>query len=101
MLAIKKNEECMNNENQNTEDELAFDSPLEEDIESLDIQESNRKIFTDQGDPEIDSLYGKFKRGKLIIQPDFQRQFVWDLKKSSKLIESTLLDIPLPVVYIS
>ena len=91
----------MNNENQNTEDELAFDSPLEEDIESLDIQESNRKIFTDQGDPEIDSLYGKFKRGKLIIQPDFQRQFVWDLKKSSKLIESTLLDIPLPVVYIS
>ena len=91
----------MNNENKNTEDELVFESPLEEDIENLDIQESNRKIFTDQGDPEIDSLYGKFKRGKLIIQPDFQRQFVWDLKKSSKLIESALLDIPLPVVYIS
>lgn len=91
----------MNNENQNTEDELIFESALEEDIESLDIQESNRNIFTDQGDLEIDSLYGKFQRGKLIIQPDFQRQFVWDLKKSSKLIESALLDIPLPVVYIS
>ena len=37
---------------------------------------SVRKVFADPGDPEIDSLYNKSKRGKLILQPDFQRQFV-------------------------
>lgn len=83
------------------EDELEFDIPLEEEVEEADVQAGRNRIFTDQGDPEIESLYNKWKRGKLVIQPDFQRQFVWDSKKSSRLIESALLDIPLPVVYIS
>ena len=47
------------------------------------------------------SLYGKYKRGRLILQSDFQRHFVWEPKKSSRLIESALLDIPLPVIYLS
>lgn len=85
----------------NTEDELEFDSPLEEDVEDIDVSNGKSKIFTDQGDPEVDSLFNKWKRGKLVIQPDFQRQFVWDQTKSCRLIESALLDIPLPVVYIS
>lgn len=83
------------------EEELEFDTPLEEEVEEVDVQAGRNRIFTDQGDPEIESLYNKWKRGKLIVQPDFQRQFVWDSKKSSRLIESALLDIPLPVVYIS
>jgi len=61
---------------------------------------TERKIYTDKGDPEIESLCSKYKRGKLIIQPEFQRHFVWDAKKSSKLIESALLDIPLPAIYL-
>lgn len=60
-----------------------------------------RKIYTATGDPEVESLYGKYKRGKLILQSDFQRHFVWDTKKSSRLIESAFLDIPLPVIYLS
>lgn len=82
-------------------EELEFDSPLEDEIDEPTAKEDRNKIFTDQGDPEIESLYNKWKRGKLVIQPDFQRQFVWDKTKSSRLIESALLDIPLPVVYIS
>lgn len=61
----------------------------------------SRKIYTTSADPEVESLYGKYKRGKLILQSDFQRHFVWDAKKSSRLIESALLDIPLPVIYLS
>lgn len=82
-------------------DEIEFEQPLEEEVEVVEVPPSERKVFTDKGDPEIDSLYGKYKRGKLDIQPDFQRQFVWDKKKSSRLIESALLDIPLPVIYLS
>lgn len=69
-------------------------------IKYIEYPEVKRRIFTEQGDPEIDSLHRKYKRGKLIIQPEFQRHFVWDAKKSSRLIESALLDIPLPAIYL-
>jgi hypothetical protein len=85
-----------------TENEgLEFETPLEEEIETIEVPADKRKIYTELGDPEVDSLYGKHKRGKLIIQPDFQRQFVWDTTKASRLIESALLDIPIPVIYMS
>jgi hypothetical protein len=36
-----------------------------------------------------------------VLQPDFQRQYVWDPTKASKLIESAILLIPLPIIYLS
>ena len=81
--------------------ELEFEQPTEDETEGVEIPVAKRRVYTDQGDPEIDSLHGKYKKGKLVIQPDFQRHFVWDTKKSSRLIESALLDIPLPVIYLS
>ena len=89
------------NEEEKEVNELEFEQPLEEEIEGIEVPSTKRRVYTGQGDPEIESLYGKYKRGKLIIQPDFQRHFVWDAKKSSRLIESALLDIPLPVIYLS
>jgi hypothetical protein len=81
-------------------DQIEFDSSFDEN-EELELTDYKRTVFTDQGDPEVESLYGKYKRGKLVVQPDFQRYFVWDINKASRLIESALLDIPLPVIYIS
>jgi len=83
-----------------TNEELEFEEPLEEEQPIL-VTTEKRRIYTEQGDPEIESLYGRFKRGKLFLQPDFQRYFVWDTAKASRLIESVLLDIPLPVFYLS
>jgi hypothetical protein len=81
------------------EDEITFEETVEEEtVEEFDPLK--RKIFTEQGDPEIDSLYKKYKKGKLDIQPDFQRKFVWDKKKACRLIESVLLGIPLPIIYL-
>lgn len=65
------------------------------------ISQKDNKIFTSMGDLEIDSLHNKQKRGRLILQPDFQRQYVWDSIKASKLIESAILGIPLPIIYLS
>jgi Protein of unknown function DUF262/HNH endonuclease len=81
--------------------EIEFETPLEEDVESIDIPTQTRTVYTDGADPEIASLHGKAKRGKLVVQPDFQRHFVWDNKKASRLIESALLSIPIPIIYIS
>lgn len=81
--------------------EIQFEEPLEEEIESVDVALAERNIHADKSDPEVESLYGKSKRGKLVIQSDFQRHFVWDKGKSSRLMESALLEIPLPVVYLA
>lgn len=86
---------------ENYESEILFeDEVLSQEIE-LEEDGQVARIYTEKGDPEIDGLYGKWKRGKLIIQPEFQRYFVWDKTKSSRLIESALLGIPLPVIYLS
>lgn len=82
------------------EEEIFFDDEGDE-PESEIIGDGPAKIYTEQGDPEIDGLYHRWKRGKLDVQPDFQRYFVWDITKSSRLLESALLDIPLPVVYLT
>jgi uncharacterized protein with ParB-like and HNH nuclease domain len=81
--------------------ELEIEGSLEDESEQLDIPEKNRRVLTKQGDPEIEGLLGKYRRQRLIIQSDFQRQFVWDQKKASRLIESALLDIPIPIIYLS
>jgi hypothetical protein len=85
------------------EEEIQFDEDSEEEkeVDSIPDTEEVTKIFTEQGDPEVDGLYQRWKRGKLDVQPDFQRYFVWDMGKSSRLLESALLDIPLPVVYLT
>ena len=35
------------------------------------------------------------------LSPDFQRNFVWDIKRRSQLIESLMLRIPVPAFYLS
>lgn len=78
--------------------EIEFDEQADEE-ETIISQD--RKIFTLQTDAQVEALHGKWKRGKLDIQPDFQRHMVWDNVKCSRLIESALLGIPLPIVYLS
>ncbi len=81
------------------EAELKFEGDEGDEGLALTDPQEKRTIRTKSADPEIDSLYGKNKRGKLILQPDFQRLFVWDRNKASRLIESALLAVPLPIVY--
>src|SRR4051812_17769289 len=88
-----------NHDNIEIIDEIKLDD--ENDTEEQDDLSGKRKIYTEQGDPEIDSLHKRYIKGRLNVQPVFQRQFVWDKIKSSRLIESALLDIPIPIVYLS
>lgn len=40
------------------------------------------------------------KRKTLVIDPDFQRDHVWSVRQSSELVESILMGIPIPVIYL-
>lgn len=80
--------------------ELQFDTELENG-EELNLPVNQREVLTRPADPQVRALHDKYKRGKLILQPDFQRQYVWDRKKASRLVESVLLRVPLPIIYLS
>jgi hypothetical protein len=82
-------------------DEIQLEADETQESPDLSADSDEREVLTKAGDPEIFALHDKYKRGKLILQPDFQRQFVWDRKKSSRLIESILLSVPLPIIYLS
>lgn len=43
----------------------------------------------------------RIEQGRFLMDPDFQRGFVWDPVKQSRLIESILLRIPLPTFYVA
>src|SRR6266581_8594606 len=42
----------------------------------------------------------QYKAGRLALRPPFQRKPVWTDKQRSFLIESVLMDIPIPEVYV-
>ena len=82
-------------------DELEVEEDLHPEPELVQVDASRRRIYTQSSDPTVQGLYDDFKTGYLILQPDLQRYFVWDRAKSSRLIESVLLNVPLPVVYLA
>ncbi len=49
----------------------------------------------------VHDVLRRIRAGSYVMDPDFQRDFVWDENKQSKLIESVLMRIPLPVFYIA
>ena len=60
-----------------------------------------RRVYSDKTDRSIFELYRQYQKGNLELQPEFQRLNVWDNKKSSRLIESVLMEVPIPVIYLN
>lgn len=69
-------------------------------LEPLDL-EGERKLVTQPYDYSIRQLVGEIDRGGIRLDVEYQRQYVWDDGKASRLIESLLLNVPIPVVYIA
>ena len=88
-------------------EEAAPGNSVEEEIEGLD------EHGAPWGDYPIDSLLirhehrtvhdvvRRINRDTYILNPDFQREFLWNVTTQSKLIESILMRIPLPVLYLA
>jgi len=61
-------------------------------IDTLLIRKETRTVF---------DVVRRIDSGGFILNPDFQRDFVWHPRKQSKLIESVIMRIPLPVFYLA
>lgn len=65
------------------------------------IAGARRKIASDSYPMSIGELTNLFREGELVIRPAFQRLFRWSVDQKSKLIESILLGIPIPSIFVS
>ena len=53
------------------------------------------------GSRTVNETVKRINERRYVLDPDFQREFVWDNKQQSKLIESCILRIPLPLFYVA
>lgn len=61
-------------------------------IDTLLIRNENRTVH---------DVLRRIEQKAFVMNPDFQREFIWPVDKQSKLIESVLMRIPLPVFYLA
>ena len=64
------------------------------------IDEQIKEIKITSLDISFNELADMYKDGELIINPDYQRLFRWDIGKQSRFIESLLLEMPIPPIYV-
>lgn len=84
------------------EDEFYIENA--EELDSLIYSEVEKKhifksVRVTKKDFSIYELYRKYLQGKLILDVYFQRNYVWENKQKSELIESILMGLPLPIFY--
>ena len=72
---------------------------VEESDNSTDSKIERYQINTFTQDRAIETLLKWYKNGKLIL-PEFQREFVWSYSNSCRLIESILLNLPIPNIFL-
>ena len=82
------------------EEEKEIEDIIEDDV-NLDIEAGQRKIIWQAKDFSIREFLTMKNDGELLLQPTYQRNYVATDLIASKLIESILLDVPIPVVYLA
>ena len=74
-------------------DDVEDDSPEE-------VMPFEYSITSYGADYTVDSLVSRLQRDDIFI-PIFQRGFVWDTKTASRFVESLLLGLPVPGIFLS
>lgn len=79
-----------------------YNEGLEEiESEELDLESTpaTYEVITYPADFTLEGLVSKYKKGSMTV-PGFQRNFVWNIKQASRLIESFLLGLPVPSIFL-
>lgn len=66
-----------------------------------EIEASVNEIKTDSYSMSIGEVANLYKEGDLDIFPEYQRYFRWNINQKSDLIESIILGIPIPPIFVA
>jgi uncharacterized protein with ParB-like and HNH nuclease domain len=65
-----------------------------------EIKASARTLSTDSYEMSVGELINVYRDGELIVNPEFQRLFRWNITQKSHLVESLLIGVPLPSIFV-
>ena len=67
----------------------------------IEIEEQRNLLNTDRLDGSFGELMSMYERKEIVIKPAFQRYFRWDQEQKTRFIESILLGIPIPPIFVA
>jgi len=73
----------------------------DEEYVPLDIPPEYRDIGATEKKVTVRELWQLYGNGELVLEPDFQRHYVWDTIRASRYVESLLLQLPTPPLFLS
>lgn len=82
-------------------DQETIDDEMGTDEGHLEIPANQRQAIMQPKDVTLFQYHRWQQQGRLNLNPDWQRDYVWKGKRPSFLIESLLMQIPIPVVFLS
>lgn len=65
-----------------------------------EVSTARKSIFRDGYDISLGELVSLYEKRELIIQPEYQRLFRWKPTQKTRFIESLLLNIPIPPIFV-
>lgn len=84
----------------NLADELFPIKEINEDISLINIPPEKRRLHTESYDFSIATIKD-YLDNKTMFIPRFQRGYVWNRSQASRLIESLIIQCPIPVIYLN
>lgn len=66
---------------------------------SIDVPKEARYLNTMSYDYSVQYLYDLIKKGKIILEVPFQRKQIWKTDQASSLLESIIMNVPIPPLY--
>jgi len=79
--------------------DLSLSENIEDEASLEDVGTKHFSITSYGADYTVDSLVKRMQAGAFII-PEFQRKFVWSQRHASKFIESLLMGLPVPGIFL-
>jgi hypothetical protein len=64
------------------------------------IDSKIKRVHTQSLDISFNELLDMYQNGELDIHPDYQRLFQWSEGARSRFVESLLLEMPIPPIYV-
>jgi hypothetical protein len=65
-----------------------------------EVNRHSNEIYTTEMKMSIGEIINLYKDEEIIIRPEFQRLFRWSIEQKSKFIESILIGIPIPPIFV-
>lgn len=72
-----------------------------EDFSPLNIPAKFRTLESEEKRLTVRDVWKRFLAEALVVEPDFQRHYIWDAGRASRYIESLLTGIPTPAIFVA